>query len=547
MTRFHETLANAYVRTDQTGIGVSFLLVLMGALVLGVASLNYANLAAAQAAGRLRESGMRILLGATRRQIILQNLVESAVLAIGALVLVLVILAVLTAPLAGATGINLATLLFGRVAFWSLLVAGVTVATAVGGLYPAILLSGWRAKTAARGGKTKQAASRLATLFVGIQFLVTSLLLVMVVVMFLQNAQLRRVVSPSGGGALLAITTSLKALPVKIDDIRTVLRDVPEVLGVAAASTIPWTLEVSSGSLFPTQELGTRRVEAYINGVTDDYFSTIGARVLAGRDFSSERGGDVMPESLTGNDGSFNVIVDRSLAQAFGWSPEAAVGRTIYRQSTHGAAPFQIVGVVEDRPQHFLGVGSRGNLYCLSLEAAHFPIIRVADGAPAAAVAAIDAALARLAPQTPFQHRFSLELFEENAEILTAVAAIFGVLAVFAISIAVLGLSGMAIQTTSGRLQEIAIRKILGASYGAVLRLLLWDLSRPVLIATVVSWPIAYVCGQAYLSLFTQRTTLGVLPFVASLSVTIIVAWMAVGWQIVAAARRDPADILRYE
>ncbi len=151
-----EALLNALIRTDRTGLSVVVLLLAMGSLVLVVAALNYANLAAAQAAGRLRESGMRILLGARKGQIILQILVESALMAAFALLLVLVLLAFLTPLLARETGIDLGALLFHRAAFWALLVGGIAVTAAIGALSPSLLLSGIRPSPrpgAARRGK----------------------------------------------------------------------------------------------------------------------------------------------------------------------------------------------------------------------------------------------------------------------------------------------------------------------------------------------------------------------------------------------------------
>ncbi len=248
----------------------------------------------------------------------------------------------------------------------------------------------------------------------------------MVIVMSLQNVKLRDLVSPADSDSLLVITTPLDGLPFKIRDVRTALRDIPQVLAVTAADSQPWTMDIHAATLFPAKDPGSRRVDGYFNLVAEDYIEGIGARLLAGRDFSVARGGDLMPMSLRGVDASFNVIVDRSLALAFGWSPDEAVGREIFRRTNSVPAPFRIIGVIEDRPQHFLGLGSQGNLYGFSPEATSFPVIRLAKGAGSAGLQAIDRALTALAPQTPLQRRFSSDLFDENSDVFLVVAASFG-------------------------------------------------------------------------------------------------------------------------
>ena len=105
----------------------------------------------------------------------------------------------------------------------------------------------------------------------------------------------------------------------------------------------------------------------------------------------------------------------------------------------------------------------------------------------------------------------------------------------------------MAIHIVNGRTEEIGIRKILGAADSSILRLFLWDISKPVLIATVAAWPLGYIGAQAYLSLFTEHPPLGLLPFSLSLGVTMGIAWLSVGWKLIGASRKSPAEILRYE
>jgi putative ABC transport system permease protein len=94
-------------------------------------------------------------------------------------------------------------------------------------------------------------------------------------------------------------------------------------------------------------------------------------------------------------------------------------------------------------------------------------------------------------------------------------------------------------------MHEIGVRKTLGSSAGAVAGLLLIDFSKPVIIANLLAWPLAWVAAQIYLSPFSQRIEVGPLPFLASLAITLVIAWLAVGGQTLRAATVQPANVLR--
>ena len=91
------------------------------------------------------------------------------------------------------------------------------------------------------------------------------------------------------------------------------------------------------------------------------------------------------------------------------------------------------------------------------------------------------------------------------------------------------------------------MRKTLGASTRQILMMLLKDFSKPVVIANIIAWPLAYLAVEAYLSIFIHRIPLTPIPFAVSLVITLVIAWASVGGQAVRAARTTPASVLRYE
>ena len=110
-----------------------------------------------------------------------------------------------------------------------------------------------------------------------------------------------------------------------------------------------------------------------------------------------------------------------------------------------------------------------------------------------------------------------------------------------------IGLIGMGTHVAVRRRHEIGVRKTLGASTRQIAVMLLKDFSKPVVAANIIAWPLAYLAANAYLNVFIHRIALSAAPFAASLAITVLIAWAAVGTQAFRAARVRPAAVLRYE
>jgi putative ABC transport system permease protein len=153
----------------------------------------------------------------------------------------------------------------------------------------------------------------------------------------------------------------------------------------------------------------------------------------------------------------------------------------------------------------------------------------------------------QLAPDRVFQYEFEDQLFAQGYQLFGIVGEIFTGLALFAFAISTIGLIGMAFHVVGRRRNEIGVRKTLGAGTSQIVLMLLKDFARPVLIANLAAWPLAYLATKAYLGVFIHRIALTPLPFVLSLFATLLIAWACVGFQSWRAARVKPARVLRYE
>ena len=279
-----------------------------------------------------------------------------------------------------------------------------------------------------------------------------------------------------------------------------------------------------------------------------------GLTLAAGRIFDRTIGADPMPNFVDMDpEQAYHLMIDRALSEELGFeSPQAAIDQIVYFPAdipgTPGEAdqPLRIIGVVENRPLTFIGLGATSNFYSFRLDP-RFQIARISADDVSGALEAIDAMWNRLAPTIPSNYRFVDEVFEENYRAFSRVSQIFAGLALLALFISTVGLFGMAIQVASRRTHEIGVRKTLGASTRQVIFMLLRDFAKPVLIANLIAWPLAYFVAKAYLSPFVHRVALTPLPFLLSLVLTVGVAWAAIGSQAFRAARVTPAQVLRYE
>ena len=553
--------------------GVSFTTILyfFGALVLAVACLDFANLATAEASGRAKEIGMRKAIGASRTQLALQTLIEVAMLMTVALIVVLILMAVLISWLNHPIDIGLHLPSITRIDFWAGMVGILLGVSVLAGGYPALVLARIRPVTALRIGKVKGGSRFVRAMLIGAQFVAASVLLIAVVVVYSQNNQLKRTGLGRTEDQLVIVQSSLINAKINQKTFRTEILNGPGITGYTASANQPFQLTGSLLDYTLSPDPAAKKINCQRRQVTFDYFTTTGIKLVAGRDFSEERGDDITggreaPKNLDlSQPGKLEellksapprpVIIDTATAEAFGWSPNQAIGKTIYEKipplpylgNKEITAPETVIGVVENAPLEFLTIGPKNFVYEIQANGTPFPIIRVSKDNVAAALKHIDAVWDKLAPDTPIKRKFMDEQFDESFKTFGMINTVFLALAVFAVIIASMGLVGMATFVVGKRFNEIGVRKTVGATTGQILRLLLWDFSKPVVIANIIAWPVAFLMAQGYLSLFITRAPLTPVPFLLSLAFTIAIAWGAVANQAIRAARTNPATVLRYE
>ena len=548
-----------------TGLSFAAVLLVLGGLVLGVACVNYANLATARAARRVREIGVRKALGASPTQIAVQSLCEAAGLTLAALVVALAAFALAQPLVKDLLGANLGATFFSRLDVWPALGALVVAVTLAAGAYPAFVLSRVRPVSAIAVGQARLGSSLFSTLLVGAQFAVASFLLIALTVISMQNAEMRRTALSAIDDPLVVIDNPTNQTRIAVATLRERLSAVPQVRSVTEVLLTPWEgLLITSVKSSPDPTSPDRF--PMVRQVGFDFFDVFNVPVLAGRVFDREHAEDVpMTGGLHPQGGPpaasepppQNIVVDRAFTAALGFAtPEEAIDRLVYRAAPTVALaaapppqpPMRIIGVVEDRSFSFFKSPREvaGAMYTLQADLG-VTIARVSGADLEAGLAGIDAAWKQLAPNVAINRRFLDEIFDRAYASYVRVNHLFGTLSVMAFAICVAGLFGMAIFVAGRRRREIGVRKTLGGTTTQMVALLLAGFSRPVLIANVIAWPAGYLAARMYLNQFPQSIPVTSWPFALSVVITVAIAWLAVVGQTLRAARTTPAEVLRNE
>jgi putative ABC transport system permease protein len=532
-------------------------------LILGMACVNFTNLATARATQRAREVGLRKVVGATRGQLIVQFLSESIVLVSLAMLLALAFTE-LTLPLLGTfLDADLSLTYFNEGGLLLPILAMVLVVGGVGGLYPAFYLSRFQPARVLKANKSAPetpGAGYLRSALVIAQFAVSIGLIVCTAVVYSQTMYARTADPGYKREGVLQIAGIGRK---QVKDLgETLIREVERVEGVTAAART--SIGVSTPSNMNRQVYVPGRDEGVSIGnysIDEGFFEVMGIERVAGRLIDRDRPADVtdVPDSAPLSDkqalaarGS-NVVVNELAARQLGFAdPAKAVGATVraavfFSAPEAGLIPLTIVGVVKDSRFRSIRQPIDPIIYRLSSDYLSHLVVRYNSAQPNLVRDRIGAVWKRLAADSPYEAKFSEEIVAELYEGEEARAQTFGGFALLAMVVACLGLFGLAAFTAERRTKEIGIRKVLGARSRDVVRLLAWQFSKPVLIANLIAWPIAWWVMREWLNTFDSRIPLGPTPFLLAGLLALAVAIGTIAAHATKVARSNPIDALRYE
>ncbi len=505
------------------------LAVVIGILVISV--LNYINIETARSTRRAGETALRKTLGASRSQLVAQFLCEAVLLCFFAFLVAVCLVEVALPPFTQWVEMEVKNLkLFNpenRLILFSM--AGVVVFIgAAAGIYPAILLSSFKPTTVLKRSAGAAAPATLRKFLVVSQFGV-SILLVIATLTISHQLNYMRTRHPGYTPDNLICVPLSEAVKERFADFKTMLLPNPNITRVTAARDMPvW----EGPATLLTDWEGRTDAEGLITryGVVDpDFIETMQIQLTEGISFSGDA-------HRTG------WIVNREAVRQMGL--DEPVGKWIAAWEIKRP----VIGVVED----YNYTNMREKVEPLLLladkpELLNFVFIRVLPLDVEKTLSFIQNVWQQLESDIPFYHQFLSERLDKMYTAEEKVGELFAVSSLLALMLSCLGLYGLTSFLCEQRTKEIAVRKAHGASSWAILRSMLIDYFKPVLIANLIAWPVAYESLDYWLKDFAYRIKLTAGPFVTAGAISIVVVLLAVGLKALRTASANPVDALRYE
>ena len=289
--------------------------------------------------------------------------------------------------------------------------------------------------------------------------------------------------------------------------------------------------------------------------ICDDYFKTYQIPIIAGRDFSSMDRDIPEPAAIDGNESKrllqVNVVINESAVSKFGFTgAEDAVGKilNVNINNDNFLLNFTIIGVVSDNHLYSVNAPPRAEVYSLNPRGADIITVRF-KGSPQKIVSQVNSVWKNVMGDEEKDTVFVDQLVAKEFEQEQTAERILVSFSILAILIACMGLFGSASFTVERRTKEIGLRKVMGARVKNIVSLLLWQFSKPVLIANIIAWPVAIFAMQSWLERFQyQINPLLMIPIcLVSGLIALVIAWFTVAGNTTRVARSRPIKSLRYE
>jgi putative ABC transport system permease protein len=546
-----------YARAGSYAAVVAFAAIAL--LILVIACINFVNLATARATMRAREVAMRKVVGATRGQLVRQHLGEAVLTALFALVIALALVELALPLFNGFLHKELRLDLLGDPALLAIIAGLIAVVGVVGGLYPAIYLSRFRPALVLRANKSSaQGSSRLRTALVVFQFAISIALVVCTATVYCQTVYARSLDLGFETEQRLTLE-ELGRLP--SNQVRATLKReiaaLPGVRGVALSSDTPPLSNNSNTLFYPTAQITDERLVIEEMRVDPDFFGVYGVAPVAGRLFSADRPADFVPAEGQTGELRQSIVINRAFVEKLGAArPEDVIGKVLWEINDPGKPMIAttIIGVVGDLHLRSARVVIAPVAYYAAPPESRFRHLtaQIEPGRTREVVQAIEGIWARLSGGAPIHLGFIDDNLAKQYDADAQRGQMFAGFAVLAILIACLGLYGLAAFSAQRRTKEIGMRKVLGASVLDIVRLLVWQFSRPVLLANLIAWPCAFFLMRRWLAGFRYAIDLtsplllvGVFGGAAVLALAI--AWLTTAGHAYHVARANPGRALRAE
>ncbi len=531
------------VKNNITAGGSITYLYILGSIALFtliIACINFMNLATARSSKRSSEVGIRKVLGAEKKSLVMQFLSESVLMSVLAFILAILFTELLLPAFNSVSGKTL-FLTFSDI----LMIAGFFLLSVITGLiagsYPAFYLSSFKPVKVLKGKFSNSfSAVALRKGLVVFQFIISVVLIVSSVVIanqmqYLRSADLgfdkdQQIVIPLRSNKAKNMYAAFKDELLK----QTVVKN------VGASLYYPGIANIADNIFYKDGENMQQAKDVKMNYIDTRYLQTLNIKPLYGRLYAD----DYYAQDTTGT-----IVLNETAVKTIGFkNAQQAVNQKLHTTFNGNTYNFNIIGVVKDF--HFedlhLPIGPYG-FQLNNPPLFNYMVVHIKPGNISVALQTIQNAWHSLNAGEPFDYSFLDKDFQKNYDAENRLSAIVGEFTVIAILISCLGLFGLATFSAEQRIKEIGVRKVFGASITSVVALLSKDFLKLVGIAVIIASPIAWFIMNKWLQSFAYRTNISWFVFVITTLAALLIALFTISFQAIRAAISNPVKSLRTE
>ena len=529
---------NQEAESNGNGRSVSFLF-LIAFFIIGIAWINYVNLSTARSVERAREVGIRKVLGAIRKNLIVQFLMESLLLNGVAFILTIGMVYLLTPWFNHLTGTNAKTDFSLPLNYWFGFAGMFLAGSLLSGIYPAFVLSGFQPILVLKGlFKNSTGGITLRKVLIVGQFATSVILIAGTIIVFQQvnfmrkqklGVNINQTLVLEGGNSLIdsvyqGTLSAFKQELLKRSDIKSITAS-SSVMG----KEIYWT----NGA----RRLGAANkgdVTLYNMAIDYDFIPAFGLEMKAGRNFSREFKTDEKKA----------VLLNEQAARLLGFEN---YNKAVNEMINSSGDTVKVLGIVADYHHQGLQKVIDPMIFRLRQDNRDAYSIKISTGNLTGTISAVEKSWNRFFPSDPFNYFFLDELFDSQYQADKQFGQLFGLFSMLAIFIACFGLLGLSAYNVLQRNKEIGIRKILGASVQNILFILSKDFLKLVLISFLLATPFTWWIMHNWLQDFAYRISIPWWSFVLAGLLALFIALATIVFQAIKAAVANPVHSLRSE
>jgi putative ABC transport system permease protein len=515
-----------------TSKSILWTLSLIGIFILAMACINFINLSTAQAVNRSKEVGIRKVLGSSRKQLFWQIIGETTFIVLLAVAIAIALTSSSLPYVKNIASINeqLSILNMQTIA---LIVCIAVCVTFLAGIYPALIMSGFNPSKALKNKMIAATAGgiSLRRSLVVVQFAISQVLIIGTIIAVSQmNFVQKKDLGFNKDGVLMLDGTLDSVRTSRYTAFKQALLKINGVQSVSMNSDAPCS-DNNWSSNFAYDHRPNEGFQMHIKFGDADYIKTFGLQLIAGRSYSV---------SDTANEVVINETMMKMLHVA---NPNNVIGKVLRLNGKW----LPITGVVKDFNDHSLRDEIKPIVIAAQKEYCNETAVKIHTTNIAATKEAIEKTWDKYYPEYANISNFlddSIAHFYSQENQLSLLYKIFAGIAIF---ISCLGLYGLISFMTVQKTKEVGIRKVLGASVSSIVMMFSKEFTILIVISLLIAVPVAGYMMNNWLSNFAYRVHLNILFFVLAAIISIMIAWLTVGYKAIKAAIANPVKSLRSE